>query len=70
MAGKFCYNTIRPLLCLFDMVRADAYSYIYLSGIPFCNAARQCNKICDRSRHFVGNHSPMKHYKLLALTCC
>ncbi len=27
---------------LFDLVRTDAYSYINLAGIPYCNACRNC----------------------------
>lgn len=27
---------------LFELVRTDAYAYINLTGIPYCNAARQC----------------------------
>jgi hypothetical protein len=37
-----------------------------LTGIPFCDAARQCAKLCDKSRQFVGYHSAMKHYRLAA----
>ena len=28
--------------CFFDLVRNDAYAYINLTGIPYCNAARNC----------------------------
>ena len=27
---------------LFDLVRTDVYSYINLTGISYCNAARNC----------------------------
>ena len=52
------------------MVRTDAYSYINMSGIPFCNSARQCKKICDHSDHFIGGYSPMKHYRFAAHILC
>lgn len=26
----------------FDLVRSDSMSYIYLTGNPYCNAARYC----------------------------
>jgi len=48
------------------MVRTDAYSYITLTGIPFCDAARQCSKLCEKSKQFVGYHSAMKHHRLVA----
>ncbi len=41
-----------------------------LSGIPFCDSARQSKKICDRSRHFVGTHSALKHYRFVATVAC
>jgi hypothetical protein len=68
--GTVCYNSCNILTCFFDLVRTDAYSYINLTGIPFCNAARQCRRLCDRSNQFVGYHSPMKHYSLAAHVAC
>jgi len=41
-----------------------------LSGIPFCDSARQCKKICDRSHHFIGTHSAIKHYRFVAHVAC
>lgn len=64
--GTMCYNTCNLFTCFFELVRTDAYSYINLTGIPFCDAARQCAKLCDRSKQFVGYHSAMKHYRLAA----
>lgn len=64
--GTFCYNICNIFTCFFELVRTDAYSYINLTGIPFCDAARQCAKLCDRSAQFVGYHSAMKHYRLAA----
>ena len=61
--GSCCYNSCSWFTCFFDLVRSDAYSYINLSGIPFCNAARQTKKINERNPSFIGNHSPMSHYK-------
>lgn len=39
-----------------------------MSGIPFCNSARQCKKINESCPTFVGSHSPMGHYKFVAHT--
>lgn len=61
--GATCYNNCNFLTCFFDLVRTDAYSYINIAGIPFCNAGRECKKICLGSKHFIGYHSPLKHYR-------
>jgi hypothetical protein len=68
--GTFCYNTCNIFTCFFELVRTDAYSYINLTGIPFCDAARQCGKLCDRSNQFVGYQSALKHYRLAAHIAC
>lgn len=65
-AGTYCLNTCNPFTSFFDLVRTDAYSYINLSGIPFCNAARNCSYLCDSSNQFIGNHSSIKHFRFLA----
>lgn len=62
--GTVCYNTCNIFTCFYELVRTDAYSYINLTGIPFCDAARQCGRLCDRSKQFVGYFSAMKHYRL------
>jgi hypothetical protein len=41
-----------------------------LTGIPFCDSARQCARLCDRSNQFVGYHSAMKHYRFAAHIAC
>lgn len=64
--GVFCYNTCTCFTSFFDLVRADSYSYINITGIPFCNAGRECKKICDNSKIFVGYHSPIKHYRFIS----
>lgn len=64
--GNVCYNSCSWLTCFFDLVRTDAYSYINLSGIPFCNAARQAKKINERNPTYVGSQSPMNHYRFAA----
>lgn len=64
--GTICYNSCSWCTCLFDLVRHDAYSYINITGIPFCNAARQAKKINERNPAFIGSHSPMSHYRFAA----
>ncbi len=64
--GTTCYNSCSWLTCFFDLVRTDAYSYMNLSGIPFCNSARQAKKINERNPSYIGSHSPMAHYRFAA----
>lgn len=66
--GVICYNSLSCFTCFFDLVRTDSYGYINMSGIPFCNASRECKKICENSKTFVGTHSPIKHYRFIAHT--
>jgi hypothetical protein len=47
-------------------VRPDAYAYIHLSGIPYCNAARQCEALCERSNLFASDHSCIRLYRMSA----
>lgn len=37
-----------------------------MSGIPFCNSARQAKKINERNPTYIGSHSPMSHYRFAA----
>ncbi len=37
-----------------------------ITGIPFCNAGRECKKICENGKQFVGIHSPIKHYRFIS----
>ena len=53
----------------FNLVRTDAYSYINLAGLPFCNAARQSFEVCHYAQNeFVAGYNPMKHYRFVAST--
>ena len=68
--GTCCYNKCSWFTCFWDLVRTDAYSYINISGIPYCNSARNCKKICESSPTFIGSQSPIKHYKFAAHVLC
>ena len=63
--GQTCDNKGFLDIC-FGLVRTDAYSYITLSSLPFCNSARECHRICLNSDSFVGSYNPMKHYNFVA----
>ena len=51
-----CWDKIfKSALCMcctktFDLVRSDAMAYINLSGNPYCNSARYCEYLCDKSK--------------------
>jgi hypothetical protein len=47
-------------------VRSDAYAYIHLSGIPYCNACRQSQAICEQTHLFNSNHSCIRLYRVAA----
>jgi hypothetical protein len=64
--GTCCYSTCGCLLTLCNSVRSDAYAYTSMTGIPYCNAAMNCGRLCERSKHFVGQHSPIRHYRFVA----
>lgn len=66
-AGELCESKCFCLDYVFNLVRTDAYSYIHLAGIPFCNAARECAKICHFNDQFVGNYNPIKHVRFVIL---
>ena len=47
-------------------MRTDAYAYINLTGIPYCNAARQCEAMCKYSHLFGSNQSCVRLYRIAA----
>lgn len=58
-SNNFCCN------CL-DLPRADAYAYIYMTGITYCPAVRQAQYLCKRSRICRGTESTNTFYRLAA----
>jgi len=64
--GSCCYNSCSWYTCFWDLIRTDAYAYQNLSGIPFCNSARQAKKINERNPAYVGSHSPMNRYNFVS----
>lgn len=47
-------------------MRTDAYAYINLSGVPYCNAARQCEALCQYSEVFRSSQSCIRLYRIAA----
>jgi hypothetical protein len=65
---QICQCLHRCCFCffnLFEIVRSDAYAYIHLAGTPYCDAARQCEYLCRRSRLFTGSQSTNKVNSIL-----
>lgn len=53
-------------MSIFDLSRADAYGYIHLSGVPYCDAARQCEAICHETHLFSSNDTCIRLYRIAA----
>ena len=49
-----------------DLVRTDVYAYINLTGITYCNAARNCELLNEKSKLFVGSQSILYFYRICA----
>jgi len=64
--GYFCNNSCNWCTSFFGLVRTDTYSYINIFGTPYCDASRECEKICAGAHHFSGFQSPMRNYRSVA----
>lgn len=64
--GNCCYNNCSWCSSFFGLVRTDAYAYINLFGNPYCDSARECEKLCSNSHHFQGFQSPSRNYRIAA----
>jgi hypothetical protein len=53
-------------LKLLDLVRSDSMAYINLTGVPFCNSARYCEYLCDKSLILDESQSTSRTYRLCA----
>lgn len=51
---------------IFDLVRSDAFAYINLTGNPYCNSARYCEYLCDKSHILEFSQSTSRTYRLSA----
>lgn len=64
-----CSGIHRSCCCcdyIFQLIRSDAYAYQNLTGIPYCNAARQCEALCQYSDNFRGSKSCLRLYRIAA----
>lgn len=43
--------------CFYSFVRTDVYSYINLTGIPYCNACKNCESLNHKPNEIVGSQS-------------
>ena len=48
------------------MVRSDALAFVNLAGNPYCNSARYCEYLCDRSLLFDGSQATSRTYRICA----
>lgn len=63
---KCCKDVCCCCFSIFDLARSDAYAYIHLSGIPYCNAARQCSAVCERTYLFTSDDTCIRLYRIAA----
>jgi hypothetical protein len=50
----------------FDLVRSEAMAYINLWGNPYCNSARYCEYLCDKSTVLQESQSASRSYRIAA----
>ena len=60
---KWCHGAC---LKVFDLVRSDAMAYINAAGIPYCNSARYCEYLTDKSLLLDGSQSASRTYRICA----
>lgn len=62
-----CVNYVcTGCLKVFDLVRSDAMAYINASGVPYCNSARYCEYLTDKSLLLEGSQSASRTYRICA----
>jgi hypothetical protein len=63
-----CAACCKPIYDCFgnflELIRTDVYAYINLTGIAYCEAARNCEKICNRNASYIGNRSILYFYRI------
>lgn len=64
--GRFCDCCCGWLLRIWDLVRSDTMSYVILSGNPYCNSARYCEYLCDKSILTEYSQSCSRIYRISA----
>ena len=53
-----------------DLIRTDSYAYINLTGLPYCNASRNCQALIEYSKLFIGSQSVLYFYRICAHIFC
>ena len=62
-----CFNfTCKACIKVFDLVRSDSMAYINAAGIPYCNSARYCEYLTDKSLLLDGSQSASRTYRICA----
>lgn len=64
--GKCFFGCCWCCLKIWDLVRSDAMGYVYLTAIPFCNAARYCEYLCEKTIITDYSQSCSRTYRLCA----
>ena len=62
--GEGCANQCcLSFLTFMNIARKDSYAYINLTGIQYCDAARECEQLCARSSLYPGSHSSILPFR-------
>lgn len=61
---QFYELAFRKIGDFFNLVRADAFAYIALSGNPYCNASRYCELIYSEAIWFEDSQSISRSYRI------
>ena len=61
-----CFYCINRFAGFFDLARSDALTMVYLSGNAFCNSARYCEYIANRSSDTSYSQSASRIYRFSA----
>ena len=60
-----CFNSFCGcFVCLWDLVRSDAMTMVALTGSPFCNSARYCEYLCNKTPITEYSQSVSRIYSL------
>lgn len=62
-----CYDSICSCQMNFlELIRTDVYAYINLTGIAYCNAARNCEHLISNVHLFIGCQTVLYFYRISA----
>lgn len=61
-----CIGCCGSFVSYYNLVRSDAMGFVYLSGNAYCNAARYCEYLCDKSTATSNSQQTSRVYRICA----